>query len=577
MAKLTTKSLSDLYKQAAYSPEKQRLIQINACETLLHLIQQNKSYPYSFICYHLTGYKPKFKKNEEKIPYETLLRDLPAYAEGLSRTCELSSKDFNQKVYTANALAKRYRVNAKTIARWRDKGLFGRYMSFPDGRKRLGFLASSIEYFVQLNRKKIRQSSQFRKISATERELIEKRLQKWSQRCPNQRQIAIIRTARKFNRCLETIRSIIQQVDAKDSATPLFSTRASHLSSEKQLAIYKAYKSGTPVQLLMKEYQRSKSSIYSIINTQRYAHLLNSPIEYMHHADFDKPSNHKKFIVPTDGILDNLVIDHKPLEDCLAISHNPSLKPLDVLDTYVQDIGQHEILSAKQETFLFAKYNYLKYLAKQLQSSISPSNPDGKQLRHLRLAMAEINDLKSFLIRSNLRLVVSTARKHEKHYDMLELISEGNIAIMNAVEKFDFSREVKFSTYATWAIIRRYATLKTQALKAPAFLVSEEMIEVEQNLRIKDSNVLEVESARRSLDSIMDETLEEREKVVVYEHYGLASFLSGPGQRKAKSFNQIGKILGLSKERVRQIELKALDKLRKVLSGDEFNTLIPQN
>ena len=156
---------------------------------------------------------------------------------------------------------------------------------------------------------------------------------------------------------------------------------------------------------------------------------------------------------------------------------------------------------------------------------------------------------------------------------MLEMISDGNIALMNAVEKFDYSRGFKFSTYGTWAVIKRFASYHTQKNKRQADTVSDEMLEVAHDLRVQDNQITAVESARKSLDQVMSETLEERERVIVQEHYGLAEEEKVIGQRKAKSLSQIAALIGLSKERVRQIELLALQKLRKVLSPEQFDLL----
>ena len=178
------------------------------------------------------------------------------------------------------------------------------------------------------------------------------------------------------------------------------------------------------------------------------------------------------------------------------------------------------------------------------------------------------------MIRSNLRLVVSAARKHTRDdAQMLEMISEGNIALMNAVEKFDYSRGFKFSTYATWAVVKRFASYHSQKNKRRADTVSDELLEVAQDLRVQENQVVAVESARQSLQNVMSETLEERERVIVQHHYGLAEAEKIIGQRKAKSLSQISALIGLSKERVRQIELLALQKLRKVLSPEQFDLL----
>ena len=146
--------------------------------------------------------------------------------------------------------------------------------------------------------------------------------------------------------------------------------------------------------------------------------------------------------------------------------------------------------------------------------------------------------------------------------------------MMNAVEKFDAGRGVKFSTYATWAIVKRFATLRRQAYRRPVYAMEDELLEVAGDVRLTAAHAVgAVESARQSLTDVMNETLEERERVVVREHYGLAEPEKVPGLRKAKSFSEIAALVGLSKERVRQIELAALAKLRRLLTPEQFEIL----
>ena len=137
MAKLQCQELEDLLSQAGYAPERQRLIQLDACETLFRLIEPDKTYPYDFVCFHLTGYRPRSNKARELITYNDLLSDLPVFVEELSRTMKIPSSLSGQKVYTKESLSKRLRVCQKTLSRWKKEGLFGRFLVFPDGRMRL--------------------------------------------------------------------------------------------------------------------------------------------------------------------------------------------------------------------------------------------------------------------------------------------------------------------------------------------------------------------------------------------------------------------------------------------------------
>jgi RNA polymerase primary sigma factor len=581
MAQIRCQPLSDLLMQTKFAPEKQRLIQLDACETLLRLISPGKEYPWEFVCFHLTGYRPRSQEaNYRKLlNYKDLQHDLPIYTEELSRTSKIPVSSFKgQKFYTIEALIQRYNVCEKTISRWRRNGLAGRFLLYPDGKYRLSFPASGVKFFVQRHKRRIQRSKQFSHLDTAERQAIIRRLDRIARFCPDRRQEAITRTARKFNRSGETVRTILKDYERNVTRYKLFHKRTDNINTEKARDICTLYEQGAPVKILMRQFGRSKSNIYRILCLHWAGELEKIKIAFIPAEDFSHPFAEQNILGEPPGLFDAndpsafsaLAQDKKNLREDKTKSHL-SRTPL---QNYWNDIRSTDLLSQRQEEFLFRKYNYLKYLVATRQKDLNLKYPQGKLVRQLRRYLQEANQIKEKLIRCNLRLVVSAARKHTRNDAlMLEMISEGNIALMNAVEKFDFSRGYKFSTYATWAVVKRFASYHSQKQKRRADTVSDEYLEVAQDLRLQENQVAAVESARQSLQNVMSETLEERERVIVQEHYGLAQAEKVIGQRKAKSLSQIADLIGLSKERVRQIELLALQKLRKVLSPEQFDLL----
>ncbi len=577
MARIQSEQLNHLLMQAKFSPQKQRLTQLDACEVILRLIQPGSSYPFEFICFHLTGYRPHGGQiqQDEMLEYDALLSDIPAYAEQLSRTMRITSDSVSQKIYTVESLSKRYRVCQKTISRWRAKGLLGRYLQFPDGRLRLTFLESTVDHYVTKNHRKVDQSKAFSQLTALDRQSIVKRLVRWSHFCPGHRQEAIRRTARKFGRSVETVRTILTTAEAQGHDSLAFSKRPTGIDQSLRKEIFENYNASISIPDLMKKYRRSRTNIYRAIHIEQAQKLLDLDIHYMDSQEFLMSDANDFILNDNNNIFEQKNRKYVPLKQGALSDFSTS----DSLNSYVTDINGMDILTGKQEMFLFRQYNYLKYSADKLRKGLDLNRPSGSIMRQVRNYLRMSREVQDVLTRSNLRLVVSVARKHAGNVsEMPDLISDGNMTLLNAIEKFNYERGNKFSTYATWAIVKRFATYYAAKGRHQAeYIVSDEMLEVASNLRIDDNQVTAVESARKSLEDIMDETLEERERIIVCEHYGLTIKTDNPettGRRKPRSLSQISALVGLSKERVRQIELFALQKLRRVLTVEQFDILI---
>jgi RNA polymerase primary sigma factor len=273
-------------------------------------------------------------------------------------------------------------------------------------------------------------------------------------------------------------------------------------------------------------------------------------------------------------------------EDSTFVNGDLAHATTDALQLFLNEAGRYKLLTAEEEV----------ELAKRIERGD--------------------NAAKDLMINSNLRLVVSIAKRYQGHgLSLLDLIQEGIIGLIRAVEKFDYRKGFKFSTYATWWIrqaVQRGVANKSRTIRIPVHIAEREQKiaraerelvarlgrqpsdqELAKAAKLPLKQVREVKAAARavtSLDrpigeddsgsygdlfaaqqvhteeevevSLREETLHkallelpERERTVLALRYGL------DGDREPMSLEAIGKQLGLTRERVRQIEANALETL----------------
>lgn len=230
------------------------------------------------------------------------------------------------------------------------------------------------------------------------------------------------------------------------------------------------------------------------------------------------------------------------------------------LPPYLASLYEVPLLTREQEVHLFRKMNYLKYKASKLVARLDPEQPDHRLQDRIETLFQQSVAVKNEILRANLRLVVAITKRYLRStLPLFELVSDGNLSLIRAVEKFDYGRGFKFSTYATWAIIKNFArTIATEQCYQTRFRTGGE--EVLQTTRDERSNQ-QVEEAAQSQRKVEIarylQRLYNREKQIVRYRYGL-----DPG-REPMTLKEVGSALGVTKERIRQLQTRAIAKLRK--------------
>lgn len=538
------KQLAD--QQLRFAPVSVRMEQVGRAEELAFTVNASQNYSYPDLCEKLTKYRAEMYPNLE-VTGEDLLHDLRRFIEDLSDSANLIADAASEPVLTLQDLSKRFNVSEKTVKRWRDRGLAGRRYLFGK-RKRVGFLTSLVEQFEQLNSELISRSSRFTQVSNPEREFIVRRARRLARYGASPTEVTH-RLARRTGRAVETIRYTLKAFDEKYSDARVFPNASQPLSDEHRRMIFKAVRDGTPIRQLVEKYGRTRSSIHRIANEYRAKVLIEQPIDYIPSDDFVLPD--------VDELISELPVEVD------APEHAP-IDSQGELPGYFADLYALALLTREEERQLFRRMNYLKFKAKQLRDNLVASQERIGHMNEIERLLEKSLAIKNVLIRSNLRLVVSVARKHRRQkVGFFEMISDGNMTLIRAIEKFDYLRGTKFSTYATWAIMRSYArSIPAEGTQLERFRTGTEVVLTDEEDSRPAASADEKLAADKyeTLGSILGQ-LNEREQEAISLRFALH------GLSKPMTLEQIGDRLGVSKERTRQIINTGLEKLRQI-AGD---------
>jgi RNA polymerase primary sigma factor len=562
MRKIQSEHLAELLGQLRFTPLKKRQKEVDAAEELLSIIDKEKEYPFEFVCFKITGYHPKTEVGKELLKGEVLADDLRIFISKLSGEVGSHVREQTEKVYTLEELAAKLNVSTKTINRWRKRGLVARKFIYDDYKKRLGFLESSVEKFLGNNPELISKAKDFKRLSNKEQELIIKKASELGTEKGKSRHQVIETIAEHLVRSHETIRYTIISYEKEHLNKKLFEKSAGVVGPTQAREIYKLYQQGVSIPELMKRFERTKSSIYRIIQTRRAKALLAKKIDFITSDEFTEEDSKSKILGKPIHITD--IQDGK--------SSTTLVLEEESLPRYLETLKRTPLLNRQRELDLFRRYNFLKYLFCIERIGIKPSRALTRKLKELEGYLEEAEKIKNTIIESNLRLVVSIANRHTiSGASLPDLISEGNMSLMNAVEKFDYTRGFRFTTFASWVITKDFA----RKIPAEAGRLdksrADSLARVQRDLRMAAaSGAAAVESAGRDLVQAIRNNLDEREQYVIINHFGLLGTLV---KKEKKTLKQIGDDLGLTKERIRQIELIALQKLRQYLSIEEFELL----
>jgi RNA polymerase primary sigma factor len=298
--------------------------------------------------------------------------------------------------------------------------------------------------------------------------------------------------------------------------------------------------------------------------------ILSEEIDFVDSPEFAKPGAERKIYEELPEVQKPDVSWYRPLMD--------DLTPVRDRNGERSSVKRHEggrgmrtggtlLLTGAQERILFLKYNFARRAVQLLQKSVAHGAPTVEQAQAILHWYRISRTYRQQIAETNLALVLAMAKRvRMSEVDFADLISEGNMALLRSVDKFDCGRGFKFSTYACRAILKAFSRHGVKHSKY------RQRFPTDFDPAMEKSNHLETVRAtheKESADEVKHIVLTNRaeltdvERTVIHHRFAL----NVAANDSPLTLEQVGQIIGVTKERVRQIQNKALEKIRNAMES----------
>jgi RNA polymerase sigma factor (sigma-70 family) len=538
-------------QQVRFAPPGVRQQQLERARTLRDQIVPDRPYPYQSVSYRITDYRGDSYPGLN-IPGDDLRHDLDLFLDRVARSLQTAGLELPvEPLLSLDQVSRKFQVSTKTIARWRKRGLIGQHV-VRNGRRQLAFPKSVVDQFLATHPKEVERGGKFSRLTGNEKDDIIRRARRMAHAGGSLTEVSR-RIAQRLGRSTEAVRYTIKDHDRNYPHSAVFPDVTGPLSPGTKHIIYNSFRKGMKVDTLAKRFNRTRTSIYRVVNEVRADELLKHPLDYIYNEEFDSSATEAEILAPMPG-------EEKFLAD-MRDKRPPKDAPPEMAHLY-----EYPLLSREQERHLFRQMNYLKHRLRKLRQDIDPTRARTPDLDRIEELQAKIAALRERLVRCNMRLVVQYAKKHAGLNDNLwELISDGNMSLLRAVEKFDYGLGNKFSTYASWAIMKNFArSIPDEKTYRERFVTGhEDVFEAKTDHRSDEAEQLaQAETAARKVNKLL-ELLDPREKEILRMRAGLDN-------EEGMTLEQIGQRMGITKERVRQLNQRIMKKLREYATENKI-------
>ncbi len=302
--------------------------------------------------------------------------------------------------------------------------------------------------------------------------------------------------------------------------------------------------------------------------------LLAKPIDYIDSDVFRQPEA-ERYVYGLDDVERPDVSWYRPLMEDLIPSRGRADAPRQ---------GKSVLLSGAQERILFLKFNYARFRMRESQDALGARRPDLGTAREILRWHAIADGFRQQIAETNLALVLAMAKRVRiMDGEFSDLISEGNMALMRSVDKFDCGRGFKFSTYACRAILKAFSRHGIKVTTHARRFGAEYDPAFERSNHLETLRATHERECADELKHIVDSNkaeLSEIEIKVISHRFGFdgSTALTALGSASEDiaasaaataplTLEQVGQVIGVTKERVRQIQNKALEKIRTALQS----------
>jgi RNA polymerase primary sigma factor len=280
--------------------------------------------------------------------------------------------------------------------------------------------------------------------------------------------------------------------------------------------------------------------------TQReFEQLVQRASEYIDSPEFADPAAERE------------LLQDEFLSKCVPEEGGRAAKRV-ALPPHLASLCEERLLAPEQERQLFQRMNYLRYRAHQILLRHHHGSADQWEIERVRGLLRGADWYRDMIVRANVRLVISVVKKFTNpQCSFDDLLSDGIMALIRAVDKFDYQLGFRFSTYATQVVRRnsyRFVMDRQEERFKVSNCLSEQGLDLPEDDASSSMNEQRWTALRSHLHSLLGR-LDRREKFIIRARFSLG------GHRRVQTLQKLADRLQISKERVRQLEKRAMEKL----------------